>query len=137
MQNPATEPAPTHAAMFKISTGESKTTTYFVMANREPPTVRGFVNMRKGLDYFEIANNRAHERGGGWAAGAMISFITLQPRIFHFGTRDELCKLLGETVYLTEINRHPGVFETAFRCIDQEAAALVYEAGTEPRLVPA
>jgi hypothetical protein len=122
-----------YAAMFKV-TIDGKT-TYFVQGN-DQRKVHAFEDMRAGLDYFERGYNEAIARGYGFAAGAMLNYINLQPKVFRFGTRKRLVELLGETSNPYSLTA-TGVFEVGFKCLDQAAAARVYEKATEPRLVPA
>jgi len=128
--------APTHAVMFKV--GPEGKGVFYVMANGrvEHPNVVGFVSCQEGLDSFESQYGQAIARGHGWSAGAMLHWMTLRPRVFCFREMPVLEKLLGETVYPHRIEG-TGVHETAFKCVDQEAAAKVYEEAVEPRLVHA
>lgn len=123
------------AAMFQIELHGKP--TYFVQAYREKdPPVRAFDSLRQGLDYFEESYHRAHSRGTGFSAGAMIHWMQLKPRIFQFQSLQDLQQLLGEVVKATDLDGS-AVHESAFRCSDQEAAAKVYQTATEPHLVPA
>jgi hypothetical protein len=126
----------THAAMFRIRLGEEKEETYFIMmgGGDDGNSVRGFENMRKGLDHFEDAYQRAFERGYGWTAGAIMNAIQLSPRIFHFGTVENLKAMFGlPDVIHPEKLWGTGVHEYAVRCPDQERAKTIYDAATEPR----
>ena len=124
----------THAAIFKVTIGEKS--VYYVQAVRDNNTVNGFESERQGLDYFERGYDEANRRGGGFRAGAILSWMALQPKVFHFGTRERLVELLGEVATPYRIDA-TGIFEVGFKCLDQKAAAQVYKEATEPRLVPA
>jgi hypothetical protein len=125
----------THAAIFKIDL--KGTTTYCVMATREKEaTVLGFGSMQEGLNYFEEGYNKAHGLGYGYAAGAILNWIMLKPRIFAFENLATLQHLLGE-IATPETITATDVYEVVFRCLDQEEGAKVYQSGTEPRLISA
>jgi hypothetical protein len=128
-------PTPTHAALYLIEENGEK--RYYVKATLESPepSVHGFESMRQGLDYFEHAYFLAVQRGFGFAAGAILNWMYLQPRIFPFRDLADLVSLLGETVTLTTL-RGTGVHESAFLCIDQKKAADIYASGCAPRLAP-
>ena len=126
--------------MFKVNMAKEPFKTeyvYFVYATPgDMPHVRGFETMRSGLGHFEKAYNDSIARGYGFSAGAILNWMYLRPRIFNYGTRETLIRLLGDVVF-PEALRGTGVHETVFRCIDQEEAAKVYEAATPPHLTPA
>ena len=129
------EAQPAYAIMYKVDLDNVK--TYVIKATREDqPPVHAFASMREGLDYFEGGYNRGLARGGGFVGGAILFWLQMQPRVFHFGSLDVLQKLLGEIVHPLHLNG-TGVHEVVFRCLDQEEAAKVYQAAVEPRLTPA
>ncbi len=120
----------THAAMFRVKIDEKP--TYFVMLNSESSAVRAFESETAGVRFFEDAFNEAQRRGYGYAAGAIMNSMQLQPRIFHFGTVDNLRKLFGDIVHPETITA-TGVYEHTFRCSDQDSAKVIYDAATVPR----
>lgn len=130
----------THACLLKVNLAEDALTAkyvYFIMATdgSGEPHVQAFSSMRTGLDHFEIAYRKAHEAGYGRSAGAMFNHMALQPRIFHYGEISSLKELLGETVYATIITKLPAVpRQLAFKCLDQERAAKLYEEATAPKI---
>jgi hypothetical protein len=118
----------THAAILKVTVEDKP--TYYVLATDESK-VHGFENEHQGLRYFEKAYEDACGRGGGWVAGAMLAMMYLQPRVFRFGTRDDLVKLLGEIASPVHLNG-TGVNEICFEVIDQKAAARIYNKASVP-----
>lgn len=123
-----------HVCLFCVRLSEGE--VYFVQGLRDdPPGVRAFESLRAGLDYFEGGFNRAIGRGGGFMAGACVSWMQLQPRILT-ATEDQLREMIGDPIRLESLSS-AAVHEVVVRCGDQAAAAKAYEGALAPRLVPA
>jgi hypothetical protein len=108
---------------------------YFIMARGDPATVLGFKDTVAAVRYFEAAYAGAHGLSAGHSAGAVLNFLQLRPRVFSFGSIDDLVAILGDTVRALKLSGD-GVFETVFEVTNLDLAQKTYEAGIEPRLAP-
>jgi len=122
---------PTHIAIFKVKVEDK--TVYYVQGT-QTNTVHAWASEQEGLRYFEEAFETAVHRGGGWAAGAMLDDMYLQPRVYNYGgDRDKLVELLGGEVIKPVKLTGTGVRETVFQIPDQALAEKVYDKSTKPQ----
>jgi hypothetical protein len=122
---------PTHIAIFKVKVEDK--TVYYVQGT-QTNTVHAWASEQEGLRYFEEAFETAVRRGGGWAAGAMLDDMYLQPRVYNYGgDRDKLVELLGGEIIKPVKLTGTGVRETVFQIPDQTLAEKVYDKSTRPQ----
>lgn len=128
---PSTRPA---AVMYEV---DGK---LYVMATRDTgragviPSVQAFPNAVAAVRYFEDGYRRAHELGAGYSAGACISFMQLQPRVFEFDTIEDIQAILGKRVRAVTLSGSAVAREVVFEVRNVKKARAVYESGIMPRL---
>jgi len=125
---------PTHAVMFRVN-GKSAARYFIeVMRTRGNP-VLAFPSRDDGLAHFEDAYFAAMDRGAGFTGGAILHYIKLNPRIFEFGERRVLERLVGNTPKFVSLSDGLAVpCEYAYECRDRRYAERLYEHAATPRL---
>lgn len=120
----------TAVAIFKTTEG------YFLLLNHEDKvfTIRGWKSVNEALSYFELAFERAHNRGYEPSMSACINFIQFQPRVVTFAGLQDMIQKLGLTPNEKPYRLHSISGSYDVLPLKAELAAVVYETGKTPDL---